>query len=137
EESLAGISRPEAQVRPADERAQHATTAVDATPVEYKSQAAPHQRRALQAVITESMLRQGEAGGYLRVPAEIAEVLPRLDETYDRPERNIIAIDDDGRRWLWRFIRFKRASERDSVHGYRLMGLGAYLADHHAEPGDK
>ena len=92
-----------------------------------------HTPPKVKAVITDAMLRPGQDS--VRVPFQVAEAMPRLDETYANPERNMIAVDENGRRWLWRFVHYNRAP-RGGAEGYRLMGLAGYLAAHQAARGD-
>jgi hypothetical protein len=86
---------------------------------------------AFQARISQRQLNPGPMQGMLIVPDALAAALPPLEESYATPERNVIAVDADGHRWLWRYVHYNRSGE-----GRRLAGLTAFLVKHGAKPGD-
>ncbi len=86
----------------------------------------------LTVQLVPALLDPGPRQGVVKVPDALAPMLPPLVDDFANPERNVIAVDDDGRRWLWRYVHYNRS------HGGRhLEGLSGYLRQQGARPGDK
>ncbi len=86
----------------------------------------------LSLEIVPALLQPGPLQGVVRVSDALAPVLPALKEDFANPERNVIAVDSEGRRWLWRYVHYNR-SRRER----QLEGLTGYLQEHRACPGDR
>lgn len=82
--------------------------------------------------VTPRLLDPGPLQGVVRVPETLAPMLPALNDDFANPERNVIAVADDGRRWLWRYVHYNR-----SYDARRIEGLAGYLSQQAACPGDQ
>ncbi len=82
--------------------------------------------------VSRSILEAGSLQGVVDVPETVVPALPALNEDFANPERNVIAVDADGRRWLWRYVHYNR-----SQRARRFEGLTGFLRERGACPGDQ
>lgn len=95
---------------------------------------------SLGAVFMAVTIAGDELGGVVptvRVPDNVVPLLPELNESYVNPERNLVVVDQDDRRWLWRYVNYNHTSlpVGDPGRGHMIVGLGAFLETKGARPG--
>jgi len=131
----AGITPPEP---PATGAAPSASAAapVDVVSAESPPRDAEARRGTVSPVFTARLapaqLRPGPWQGVVVLPDEMEPMLPSLNEAFVNPDRSVIAIDELGQRWLWRYMHYNRL---DSSR--QLAGLTDYLVRHRAVVGDQ